>query len=91
MPPANPLQTMFGDLFFAGMRVFESPLLEAKPKLKLSPSCPVSEFRAEMDAWLLDRFGVHPDTISHAVIVPGGIAMPTDTNRAKVSFLYLLS
>lgn len=43
MPPANPLQTMFGDLFFAGMRVFESPLLEAKPKLKLSPSCPVSD------------------------------------------------
>lgn len=83
MPPANPLQTMFGDLFFAGMRVFESPLLEAKPKLKLSPSCPVSdEFRAEMDAWLLDRFGVHPDTISHAVIVPGGIAMAPSIVRA---------
>ena len=83
MPPANPLQTMLDVLNLTGVRVFESPLLEAKPKLKLSPSCPVSdEFRAEMDAWLLDRFGVHPDTISHAVIVPGGIAMAPSIVRA---------
>lgn len=82
MPPANPLQTMFGALFFAGMRVFESPLLEAKPKLKLSPSCPVSDaFRAEMDAWLLDRFGVDPETLGKAVIVPNGIAMAPSVVR----------
>lgn len=83
MPPANPLQTTLDVLAFAGMRVFESPLLEAKPKLKLSPSCPVSdEFRAEIDAWLLDRFGVHTDTIGSAVIVPGGIAMAPSLVRA---------
>ena len=74
---------MLDVLSFSGIRIFESPLLEAKPKLKLSPSCPVSdEFRAEMDAWLLDRFGVNPDTISHAVIVPGGIAMAPSIVRA---------
>lgn len=80
MPPANPLQTMLDVLNLAGARVFESPLLEAKPKLKLSPACPVSdEFRAEMDAWLLDRFGVDPETL---VIVPGGIAMAPSLVRA---------
>lgn len=74
---------MFGDLFFAGMRVFEAPTLEAKPKLKLSPACPVSdEFRAEMDAWLLDRFGVDPETLGKSVVVPGGIAMAPSLVRA---------
>ena len=84
MPPANPLQTMFGDLFFAGMRVFESPLLEAKPKLKLSPSCPVSDkFRAEMDAWLLEIFGVDIDDDGLiAIRMPSGIHMAPSILRA---------
>ena len=83
MPPANPLQTMLDVLNFAGVRVFESPLLEAKPKLKLSPACPVSdEFRAEMDAWLLDRFGIDPETFGESVVVPGGIAMAPSLVRA---------
>lgn len=75
MPPPNPLQTMLDVLNLTGVRVFESPLLEAKPKLKLSPACPVSdEFRAEMDAWLLDRFGVDPEALvapSLSVLVIG--------------------
>jgi len=83
MPPANPLQTMLDVLSFSGIRIFESPLLEAKPKLKLSPACPVSdEFRAEMDAWLLDRFGVDPETLGKSVVVPGGIAMAPSLVRA---------
>lgn len=83
MPPPNPLQTMLDVLNLTGVRVFESPLLEAKPKLKLSPACPVSdEFRAEMDAWLLDRFGVHPETLGKSVVVPGGIAMAPSLVRA---------
>ena len=41
-----------------GLRVFSHPLLKAEPVLKLRASVPVSdEFRAEMDAWLLERFG----------------------------------
>ena len=83
MPPPNPLLSLFGVMDLLGIKIFEAPDLEPKPKLKLSPACPVSdEFRAEMDAWLLDRFGVHPDTISHAVIVPGGIAMAPSIVRA---------
>lgn len=83
MPPANPLQTMLDVLSFSGIRIFEAPALEAKPKLKLSPTCPVSdEFRAEMDAWLLDRFGVDPETLGKSVVVPGGIAMAPSLVRA---------
>ena len=83
MPPPNPLLSLFGVMDLLGIKIFEAPDLEPKPKLKLSPACPVSdEFRAEMDAWLLDRFGVNPDTISHAVIVPGGIAMAPSIVRA---------
>lgn len=83
MPPPNLLQTMLDVMGLAGMRVFEAPILEAKPKLKLSPSCPVSdEFRAEMDAWLLDRFGVDPETLGKSVVVPGGIAMAPSLVRA---------
>lgn len=74
---------MFGALDLLGVRIFESPTLEPKPKLKLSPSCPVSdEFRAEMDAWLLDRFGVDPETLGKSVLVPGGIAMAPSLVRA---------
>lgn len=41
-----------------GIRLIESPLLSDRPKLKLSPDVQVSpEFRAEYDAWLLERFG----------------------------------
>ena len=41
-----------------GYRVKVSNFLEPKPKLKLSPSVLMSaEFRAEMDDWLLKRFG----------------------------------
>lgn len=41
-----------------GYHVNVSNLLKPKPKLKLSTSVPVSvEFRAEMNDWLLKRFG----------------------------------
>lgn len=40
-----------------GRRVVELPT-HRSPKLKVSPDCPVSdEFRAEMDAWLIEQFG----------------------------------
>lgn len=87
MPPANPMQSMFSMLDFLGIRIFEAPELEPKPKLKLSPSCPVSDkFRAEMDAWLLEMFGVdigEDDLI--AIRVPRGIHMAPSMIRALKS------
>lgn len=86
MPPANPLQMMFGALDLLGVRIFESPTLEPKPKLKLSPSCPVSdEFRAEMDAWLLDMFGVEFDEDGLIVTTLRGIHMAPSILRALKS------
>lgn len=76
MPPRNPLLDMFGMLDFIGIRMIESPALEPKPKLKLSPACPVSdEFRAEMDAWLLEMFGVDIRDDSLIAVTPRGIHM----------------
>ena len=41
---------------FAGMRIIEEPA--PPPKIKLSDAVTVSDsFRAEMNAWLLSRFG----------------------------------
>ena len=48
---------------FCGRRVVELPT-HRSPKLKLSPDCPVSdEFRAEMDAWLVEQFGYRDTSI----------------------------
>ena len=86
MPPANPLQMIFGALNMLGVRIFESPALEPKPKLKLSPACPVSdEFRAEMDAWLLEMFGAELNDHYIAVYTPRGILMAPSTLRALKS------
>ena len=50
--------------FFYGRHVLPQPLCYS-PKLKLSPDCPVSdEFRAETDAWLIERFGFRDAPIS---------------------------
>lgn len=50
MSDYEPAQTMFG------FKVF---VLPDRPKMKLSPECPVTpDFRAEMDAWLLSFFGI---------------------------------
>lgn len=58
-----------GDLF--GFRTIASPLLTPKPKLELSPGAPVSDqFREEMNQWLLDRFGRHPE---QAIQTPLGL------------------
>lgn len=52
------LDFLLGAMDLMGISIIETPLLEPKPKLKLSPACPVSdEFRQEMDAWLLEMFG----------------------------------
>ena len=84
MPPPNPLLQMFGALDLLGIRIFEAPDLEPKPKLKLSPACPVSdEFRAEMDAWLLDIFGVDiGDDGLISIRTPLGIHMAPSIIRA---------
>ena len=48
---------------FCGRRVVELPT-HRSTKLKLSPDCPVSdEFRAEMDAWLVEQFGYRDTSI----------------------------
>jgi hypothetical protein len=47
-----------------GIRLIESPLLSDRPKLKLSDKVNVTpEFRAEYDAWLLERFGVQEPVV----------------------------
>lgn len=75
------LDLRLSGLGMLGVRIFSSPLLEPKPKLKLSESCPVSdEFRAEMDAWLLDRFGTDTDNV--AIQVPGGLVVAPSVLRA---------
>lgn len=75
------LDFLLGAMDALGIGIVESPLLEPKPKLKLSPGCPVSdEFRAEMDAWLLERFGTEDPQI---VALPGGVlAVPPSVARA---------
>lgn len=46
-----------------GRRVVELPT-HRSPKLEVSPDCPVSdEFRAEMDAWLVEQFGYRDASI----------------------------
>lgn len=51
-PPADP----FGIRSFMGMNVYTTP--PDPPKLKLSANAKVSpKFRADFDAWLLERFG----------------------------------
>lgn len=83
MPPANPLQSMFGMLDFLATRFIEAPELEPKPKLKLSPSCPVSdEFRAEMNAWLLEMFGLDLDEEMIAIRSPFWIHVAPSILRA---------
>lgn len=87
MPPPNPLQSMLGMLDLLGINIFEAPELEPKPKFKLSPACPVSdEFRAEMDSWLLDMFGVDiGDDGLIAMRSPFGIHMAPSMIRALKS------
>jgi hypothetical protein len=52
-----------GGGLLCGRRVVELPT-HRSPKLKLSPDCPVSdEFRAEMDAWLVEQFGYRDASI----------------------------
>lgn len=47
-----------GTYRLGGLRFIVSNALPQVPKLKISPECPCSpEFRADMDAWLVERFG----------------------------------
>lgn len=86
MPPPNPLLSLFGVMDLLGIKIFEAPDLEPKPKLKLSPACPVSdEFRAEMDAWLLDMFGAELNGHDLAIFTPSGIHMAPSILRALKS------
>lgn len=59
---------------FMGMNIVESALLTPEPKIKLSASCPVGpKFRAEMDSWLLNRFGRKP---AQVLIIGGALHVP---------------
>lgn len=75
-----------GDKLY-GRRVVVLPT-HRSPKLKLSPDCPVSDgFRAEMDAWLVGRFGYRDDSIfppGRAYFFGDAIAMhPLDAARLR--------
>lgn len=63
-----------------GTPIIESPLLEPQPILQVSPHVPVSDaFRAEMNAWLLQRFGREQPMV---VSTPRGLAMGPSVVRA---------
>lgn len=48
-------------MMFAGMNVITSPLLEPKPKIQLSENYGgTDKVKAEMNAWLLEKFGREP-------------------------------
>lgn len=72
---------------FCGREVVELPVART-PKLKISPDCPVSdEFRAEMDAWLVGRFGYRDTSVfqpGRAYLFGNTIAMhPADVVRLR--------
>lgn len=48
-------------MIFNGTKIVMSPLCDPRPKMTLSPDVTVSnEFRNEMNAWMLEFFGMHP-------------------------------
>lgn len=54
---------MIGALF--GCKVFINPLLDNVPRMTLSPNVSVTtEFRAEMNAWMLEFFGTENQMLS---------------------------
>lgn len=57
-------------MMFAGMNVITSPLLEPKPKIQLSENYGgTDKVKAEMNAWLLEKFGREPAKV---LLLDGG-------------------
>lgn len=67
--------SLFSDrqpLFFAGIPVIVNPICDNVPRMTLSPEARrivTPEFSAEMDAWMLKRFG----TKHEYYLIPGKI------------------
>lgn len=74
---------------FAGMKVYERP--PPGPKLQLrditlsdGTKLFTSEFRAEMNAWLLERFGHAPDPFGDRIFMLSGFGLSVSPKHAAM-------